>query len=112
WRSRAEAAVGALSAEAARSPAGAALALAAQRLEREPAQAELGGAAGDPRSVALARVVMGALGPTAVVRWTGGGEPALTLCVRDLCLPPQADPPQLLESMVDVGLAPAGAIST
>jgi hypothetical protein len=111
WRDRAAGAVAALSAEAARSPAGAALALAAQRLEREPAQADLRGAPGDPRARALARVTIGALGPTAVVRWTGEGEPALTLCLRDVCLPPLADPRDLLDSLMDAGLAPGGILA-
>ncbi|HEV8457206.1 MAG TPA: DUF255 domain-containing protein [Methylomirabilota bacterium] len=112
YRAAAESAVTALSAEAARSPAGAALALAAQRLEREPAEADLAGEPGDSRARALARVTVAALGPTAVVRWTGGAAPGLTLCVRDLCLPSLADPQELLDSIVDVGLAPPGAIMT
>ena len=109
YRAAGEAAITALSAEAARRPAGAALALAAQRLEREPAQAELAGQPGDPRARALARVVVAALGPTAVVSWTGGVEPSLTLCVRELCLPPFADPRELMDAIVDIGLAPPGA---
>src|SRR6266545_2713053 len=96
--------------EAARRPAGAALALAAQRLEREPAQAELAGQPGDPRARALARVVVAALGPTAVVSCTGGVEPSLTLCVREFCLPPFADPRELMDAIVDIGLAPAGMV--
>jgi uncharacterized protein YyaL (SSP411 family) len=110
YRAAAESVVAALSAEAARSPAGAALALAAQRLEREPAEADLAGGPGDPRACALARVVTASLGPTAVVRWTGGVEPSLTLCVRDLCLPSLSDSRELLQAMVDIGLAPPGAI--
>ncbi len=112
YRAAAESAVTALSADAARSPAGAALSLAAQRLERESAEADLAGVPGDSRARALARVTVAALGPTAVVRWTGGAAPGLTLCVRDLCLPSLADPQELLDSIVDVGLAPPGAMTT
>jgi hypothetical protein len=89
-----------------RSPAGAALGLAALRLEEEPPRADLVGEPTDPRAIALARAVVGALGPTTVVRWTPGSPACLTLCVRDLCLPPLGDPADLRQSLVDLGLAP------
>jgi uncharacterized protein YyaL (SSP411 family) len=97
-----------LAAEAVRSPAGAGLALAAQRLESQPPEADLEGDPADPRARALARVVVAALGPTAVVRWRGGAAASLALCVRDVCLPPLDDPGDLLRSLVELELAPAG----
>lgn len=97
-----------LGGEAVRSPAGAALALAAQRLESQPPEADLEGNPSDPRARALARVVVAALGPTAVVRWHGGAAASLALCVRDLCLPPLDDPAELLRSLVELDLAPRG----
>ena len=93
------------------SPAGPALALAALRLAEPPAEADLDGDPADPRTRALARAAVAALGPTVIVRWTGTGAPALTLCARDLCLPPFADPRDLLEALMDVDLAPHGILA-
>ncbi len=107
----AERAVAALGGRAALSPAGPALALAALRLADQPAEADLDGNPGDPRTRALARAAVAALGPTVIVRWTGTGAPALTLCARDLCLPPIADPRDLLEALMDVDLAPHGILA-
>jgi uncharacterized protein YyaL (SSP411 family) len=107
----AERTVAALAGRAALSPAGPALALAALRLADRPAEADLDGEAGDPRTRALARAAVAALGPTVIVRWTGTGAPALTLCARDLCLPTLADPRDLLEALMEVELAPHGILS-
>jgi uncharacterized protein YyaL (SSP411 family) len=107
----AERAVAALGARAALSPAGPALALAALRLADRPSEVDLDGNAEDPRTRALARAAVAALGPTVIVRWTGTGAPALTLCARDLCLPPIADPRHLLEALMQVGLAPHGILA-
>jgi len=107
----AERAVAALGGRAALSPAGPALALAALRLADQPAEADLDGDPADPRTRALARAAVAALGPTVIVRWTGTGAPALTLCARDLCLPPLADPRDLLEALMDVDLAPHGILA-
>jgi uncharacterized protein YyaL (SSP411 family) len=107
----AERTVAALAGRAALSPAGPALALAALRLADRPAEADLDGEPGDPRTRALARAAVAALGPTVIVRWTGTGAPALTLCARDLCLPPLADPRDLLEALMEVELAPHGILS-
>ena len=107
----AERAVAALAGRAALSPAGPALALAALRLADQPAEADLDGDPADPRTRALARAAVAALGPTVIVRWTGTGAPALTLCARDLCLPPLADPRDLLEALMDVELAPHGILA-
>ena len=52
-----------------------------------------------------------ALGPTVIVRWSGKGAPALTLCARDLCLGPIADPRDLLEALMDADLAPHGILA-
>ena len=107
----AQRAVAALAGRAALSPAGPALALAALRLAHQPAEADLDGDPGDPRTRALARAAVAALGPTVIVRWTGTGAPALTLCARDLCLPPLADPRELLQALMDVDLAPHGILA-
>jgi uncharacterized protein YyaL (SSP411 family) len=107
----AERAVAALGARAAMSPAGPALALAALRLADQPPEADLDGNSADPRTRALARAAVAALSPTVIVRWTGTGAPALTLCARDLCLGPIADPRDLLEALMDVDLAPHGILA-
>ena len=107
----AERAVAALAGRAALSPAGPALALAALRLAHQPPEADLDGDPGDPRTRALARAAVAALGPTVIVRWTGTGAPALTLCARDLCLPPLADPRDLLQALMEVDLAPHGILA-
>jgi uncharacterized protein len=107
----AERAVAALGGRAAMSPAGPALALAALRLADQPPEADLDGDPGDPRTRALARAAVAALGPTVIVRWSGTGAPALTLCARDLCLPPLADPRDLLQALMNVDLAPHGILA-
>ena len=104
-------AVAALAGRAARSPAGPALALAALRLAERPAEADLDGEPADPRTRALARAAVAALGPTVIVRWTGTGAPALALCARDLSLAPRADPRGLVEALIDVDLAPHGILA-
>ena len=107
----AERVVSALGGRAALSPAGPALALAALRLADKPAEADLDGDPADPKARALARAAVAALGPTVVVRWRGAGTPSLTLCARDLCLPPLDDPRDLLESLVGLDLAPHGILA-
>ena len=109
-RSVARRVVDSLAARAVRSPAGSAVGLAALRLEEDPPKADLVGEPSDVRACALARAVVGALGPTTVVRWKPGHPPSLMLCVRDLCLPPLEDAGELLESLVDLGLAPGGIL--
>jgi uncharacterized protein len=100
WRRVAATAVAMLGAEAARSPAGATLALAAQRLAAEPAVADLEGAPGDPRASALARAVVAAIGTQAVVRWHAStAAPCVTVCVGSLCLPALADPAEVSETL-------------
>jgi hypothetical protein len=107
----AERVVAALGGRAALSPAGPALALAALRLADQPPGADLDGDSGDPITRALARAAVAALGPTVIVRWTGTGTPALTLCTRDRCLPPIADPRDLLQALMKVDLAPHGILA-
>ncbi len=106
----AERLVQALGPQALSSPAGPAVALAAQRLEDKAAEALLHGDPGDARARDLARVVISALGPTAVLRWKGGAEPSVMLCLRDLCLPPIEDPRVLCQSLIDLDLAPGGIL--
>lgn len=110
YRGHAARIVASLGAAAARSPAGAAVALAAQRLEAGPAEADLRGERGDPRALDLARAALAALGPMAVLRWKAGGPPALTLCAGDLCLPPLDEPMDLLRTLADLGMAPQGIL--
>jgi hypothetical protein len=93
------------------SPAGPAVALVAQRLAARPAEADLEGDPADPRTRDLARAVIAALGPTAVVRWNSGPRPSVTLCVGDLCLPSIEDPRELLQSLIDLDLAPGGILA-
>src|SRR5262249_25470601 len=102
----------ALASQAVLSPAGPALAVAAQRLDEAPPDAELDGAAEDPRARRLARVAIAALGPTALVKWTGRSRPGMTLCVRDLCVPALEDAEELLHALVDVSLAPSGILAS
>lgn len=98
WRRVAANAVAMLGGRAARSPAGATLALAAQRLEAEPAVADLEGSEGDPRARALARAVVAALGPPAVVRWTTStAAPSVTVCVGAACFPSITDAAEVSE---------------
>jgi uncharacterized protein len=92
------------------SPAGPAVALVAQRLEVAPAEAEIHGDSSDARARELARAVIGALGPDAVVRWEGGDEPSATVCARDLCLPRIRDARELCRTLIDVGLARGGIL--
>lgn len=92
------------------SPAGAAPALVAQRLQAAPAEAEIHGDRGDAQACVLARAVVGALGPATVVRWEGGGQASVTLCARDLCLPPIGDAREIWRRLVDLGLARGGIL--
>jgi uncharacterized protein YyaL (SSP411 family) len=92
------------------SPAGAAVALVAQRLEVAPAEAEIHGGSGDARARELARAVVGVLGSATIVRWEGGDEPSATVCARDLCLPPIRDARELCRTLIDVGLARGGIL--
>jgi uncharacterized protein len=110
YRRYAERVVESLSPQALRSPAGPALALAAQRLADKAAEADLVGDPGDARAVELARVVITAMGPTAVLRWTAGAEASIMLCVGDLCLPPIKDPRELSRSLIDLNLARGGIL--
>jgi uncharacterized protein YyaL (SSP411 family) len=110
-RERAERVIASLASRAAASPAGPALALAALRRQEPPPEAALSGAAADARTRALARAAVGALGPAAVVRWTGGGAPRLTLCANDVCSPPVADAGEMLEALADLDLAPRGILA-
>jgi uncharacterized protein YyaL (SSP411 family) len=80
WRRLALGCMEALGAEAARSPAGAPLALAAQGLNAAPVVAELEGSPADERASALARAVVAARGAQAVVRWRAGtAAPCVTV---------------------------------
>ena len=103
-------AVAALGGRAAVSPAGRP-GPRALRLADQPPRPISTGNSEDPRTQALARAAVAALGPTVIVRWTGTGTPALTLCARDLCLRPIADPRDLLEALMDVDLAPHGILA-
>ena len=105
YRRTVERVVESLGAESVASPAGTGIALAAQRLEHAPAQADLWGDPADPRARDLARAALAAMGPSAVVRWKGGAGPRLVLCSGDLCLPPAETARDLLESVA--GLDPA-----
>ena len=89
YRRPAERVVLALASRAVRSPAGPAVALATQRLDDKAPEANLDGAPADPRARALARTVVAALGPTAIVRWTGAGVARPhALCEGSLSAPP------------------------
>jgi uncharacterized protein YyaL (SSP411 family) len=102
----AERVVQTLGPQALASPAGLAIALAAQALEDIPAEAEITGNPADPHARELARTILAAIGPGTVVRWKAGAEVAATICVRDRCLPPIKAPRELLQALVHVGLAP------
>jgi uncharacterized protein len=106
FRRYAERVVESLGPQARRSPAGPAVALAAQRLEDKAPEADLVGDPGDARAVELARVVITALGPTAVLRWTAGGGASVMLRVGDLCLSPLEDPRELSRTLIRLNLAP------
>ena len=110
WRRYAERAVEALGARALVSPAGPSVALAAQLLESEPVEADISGDPADRRAQDLARAVVAAMGAATVVRWRGGVEATITLCVGDTCFLPLRDPRELLHSLVDRGLAPGGIL--
>ena len=86
--------------EAARSPAGAPLALAAQRLAATPVVAELAGTPGDARAGALARAVVAARGPLAVVRWRAGtAAPCVTVQLGARAVPALTDPAEVCEML-------------
>jgi len=100
WRGVAAAVVEALGPEAARSPAGAPLALAAQRLAAAPAIADLAGAPGEARAAALARAVVAARGPQAVVRWHAStAAPSVSVRVGARVFPSLADPSEVREML-------------
>jgi uncharacterized protein len=92
------------------SPAGAAVALVAQRLQVAPAEAEIHGDSGDARARELARAIISALGPATIVRWEAGVDPSVTVCARDLCLPPIRGARELCRTLIDVGLARGGIL--
>ena len=110
FRPYAERVVETLGPQALTSPAGPAIALAAQALEDAPAEAEITGDPSNPRARDLARTVLAAMGPATVIRWKTGAEPAATVCVRDRCLPPIKAPRELLRALVHAGLAPVGIL--
>jgi uncharacterized protein YyaL (SSP411 family) len=106
FRPYAESVVESLGPQALTSPAGPAIALAAQALEDAPAEAEITGNPSDPDARELARTIVAAMGPATVIRWKPGAEAAATVCVRDRCLPPFRAPRDLLQALVHAGLAP------
>jgi uncharacterized protein YyaL (SSP411 family) len=110
FRRRAEGVVEALGPQALVSPAGPAVALAAQLQEDGQPEADVSGDPGDRRTRDLARAAVAAMGPATVVRWRGGAEASVTLCARDVCLPPLRNPRDLLRALVDSGLAPGGIL--
>jgi hypothetical protein len=110
YRRAAERVVASLGGDAIRSPAAATLALAGQRLDQSVPEADLTGDPADPGAQALVRAAMAALGPTAVIRWTGPGAPRLALCADDGCLLSIAEPRALLEALVDQGRVPRGIL--
>ena len=100
WRRVAAAVIEALGPEAARSPAGAPLALAAQRLAATPVVAELAAMSGDARAGALARAVVAARGPLAVVRWRAGtAAPCVTVHLGARAVPALTDPAEVCEML-------------
>jgi uncharacterized protein YyaL (SSP411 family) len=112
YRRHAERLVQALGPEAiATPPAGAAVALAAQRLAGTVAEADLRGDPADSRARDLACVVLAAFGPTAVVRWRGGATRGVTVCVGERCLPPAQDPRDLCQSLMGLDLVPGGILT-
>jgi uncharacterized protein YyaL (SSP411 family) len=110
FRRHAGAIVEALGPQALVSPAGPAVALAAQLLEGGQPEANTSGDPADSRARDLARAVVAALGPTTVVRWGGGSEPGITLCVGDRCLPPLGSRLALDEALLDSGLVAKGIL--
>ena len=100
WRRVAAAVIDALGPEAARSPAGAPLALAAQRLDTTPVVADLAGTPGDARAGALARAVVAARGPQAVVRWRAGtAAPCVAVQLGARAVPALTDPSEVSEML-------------
>jgi uncharacterized protein YyaL (SSP411 family) len=98
WRRVAAAVVDALGPEAARSPAGAPLALAAQRLASTPVIADLAGAPGEAPAGALARAVVAARGPQAVVRWRAStAAPSVSVRIGDRVVSALAEPSEVRE---------------
>jgi uncharacterized protein YyaL (SSP411 family) len=110
YRRRAAGLVGVLGPQALASPAGPGLALAAQLLEDGVPEADISGGPADPGARDLARAVVAALGPTAVVRWRGGSPPAVRLCAGDRCWPALRDRRALLDALVDGGVLPGGIL--
>jgi uncharacterized protein YyaL (SSP411 family) len=109
-RLRAVGLVQALGPQALASPSGPGLALAAQLLEDGLPEADISGDPADPRARDLARAVVAALGPTAVLRWRGGSQPGIRLCVRDRCWPALRDRRALLDALVDGAVLPGGIL--
>jgi uncharacterized protein YyaL (SSP411 family) len=105
FREVAAALVSSLTREAERSPAGPALALAASRLVEDRVEAQLVGDSAARRARELARTLLRVAGPTALIRWESGFPPAVTLCTRNLCLPPIEEPKELSDSLNDLGLS-------
>jgi uncharacterized protein len=110
FRRHAESVVEALGQQALVSPAGPAVALAAELLEDRQPEADVSGDPADHGARDLARAVVAAMGSATVVRWRGGTEASVTLCARDLCLPPCRNPRELFQALVDSGLAPGGIL--
>ena len=110
YRTYAQRLLDALSAEASVSPVGTALALVSQRLAEAPAEADVLGSPGDAAARDLSRAVLTALGPTSVIR-RQPGVPSLTLCVGELCLPSLDSPAELVQTLVDLGLAPRSILT-
>jgi uncharacterized protein YyaL (SSP411 family) len=112
YRRYAESIVEVLGPQALVSLAGPAVALAAQVLEEEQPAAEIHGDPADQRARDLARAVVAAMGPVTVVRWRGGTEPSVTMCVSNRCLPPLRTPRDLLRALVEADFAPRGILNT
>jgi uncharacterized protein YyaL (SSP411 family) len=106
YRRYAERVVLTLGPQALASPAGPAVALAAQALSGKPAEAEVAGDRFDPQACALAQAAVAVFGPATVIRWKAESTASITLCVGDRCLPPSRSPRDFLRSVVDSGLAP------
>ena len=100
WRRVAATVVDALGPEAARSPAGAPLALAAQRLAAAPVIADLAGAPGEARAGALARAVVAERGPQAVVRWRAStAAPSISVRLGSRVVTALTDPSEAREML-------------
>jgi uncharacterized protein YyaL (SSP411 family) len=105
FREVAIALVSSLAGEAERSPAGPALALAAHCLVEDRVEAHLAGDSAVPRARELARTLVRVAGPTALIRWEPGSPAQVTLCTRNLCLPPIEEPKELSDSLNDLDLS-------